>query len=234
MSSPWKANWFASAADAERDLWRGVEAQHVVATMRLLDSVHEQELLEWVLEGSKPPLADGSAGREYLIFTPFRYRSPNASRFRLANEPGAFYGADEPVTVAAELGYWRWRFLMDSGSLETREMETVHTFFLARFRGVELDIASPPWAARRKLWRNPGDYSNCHKLAMEVRSRGFASIRYESARREGHLCNVVFEPRSLSLRKPHAQQTWVCKTTAHQVIWARDRDLFEFAQGSAG
>lgn len=199
--------------------------------MRLLDSVHEQEVLERVLERSKPPLADGSEGRDYLVFTPFRYRSPHASRFRRADQPGAFYGADDPLTVAAELGYWRWRFLMDSEPLERGEMETVHTFFIVRFGGSEIDIATKPWTARRKLLRHASDYSSCQTLAMEARARGLASIRYESARREGHPCNVVFEPRSLSLRKPHAQQTWACKTTARNVIWAHDRELFEFAQG---
>lgn len=231
MSGPWKDGWFDAAAAAVRDIWRGVEAQHLVATLRLVDSVHEQELLESVLDGSKPPLPSGSEGRHYLLFTPFRYRSPQASRFRRADQPGAFYGADEALTVAAELGYWRWRFLMDSETLRRRELETVHTFFVARMRGTELDLTSKPWSAKRSLWRDPADYGACHHLAMEARSRGLASIRYESARREGHVCNVVFKPDALSMRKPPIEQTWACKTTAAIVIWAHGRELFEFAQG---
>lgn len=234
MSAPWKKGWFEStdlADPVDRELWRGVEAQHVVATLRLVDSVQEQELLERVLDASKPPVPAGTAGQHYLLFTPFRYRSPHASRFRRANDPGAFYGADDPLTVAAELGFWRRRFLMDSEPLRTRELETVHTFFVARFRGTELDISRAPWDAQRKKWRNSGDYSACHELAAEVRSRGLASIRYESARREGHPCNVVFEPQTLGMPRRQVQQTWACKTTATKVMWAHDRELFEFAQG---
>ena len=39
-----------------RRLWRGVEAQHLVATMKLVDSLAEQDLLEQILDESKPPL----------------------------------------------------------------------------------------------------------------------------------------------------------------------------------
>ncbi|HEY1229585.1 MAG TPA: RES domain-containing protein, partial [Ramlibacter sp.] len=54
--SRWPRKWLAGAASAKRDLWRGVEAQHRVATMRLVDTLREQDLLEQLLEQSKPPL----------------------------------------------------------------------------------------------------------------------------------------------------------------------------------
>ena len=38
-----------------RVLWRGVEAQHLVATMKLVDSLDEQAELERMLEASNPP-----------------------------------------------------------------------------------------------------------------------------------------------------------------------------------
>ena len=49
--------WFDGAVAPRRMLaWRGVEAQHVVSTMRLVDTPAEQDLLEQLLEGSKPPV----------------------------------------------------------------------------------------------------------------------------------------------------------------------------------
>jgi len=57
-------------------LWRGVEAQHVVSTMKLVDSEAEQVELEQILETSKPP----APAAHFLIATPFRYPSPRTDR----------------------------------------------------------------------------------------------------------------------------------------------------------
>ena len=83
----WKEDWFRTAGGAQRDLWRGVEAQHQVATMRLVDDLREQELLEQLLEASKPPLPPDASAAHYLLSTPFRYVSPWPSRFRTIPSP---------------------------------------------------------------------------------------------------------------------------------------------------
>ena len=56
MSRAWETAWLHHAKPAQRDLWRGVEAQHQVATMRLVDTVDEQLALEEIIEASKPPI----------------------------------------------------------------------------------------------------------------------------------------------------------------------------------
>jgi hypothetical protein len=226
----WDAGWLGSAAPARRELWRGVEAQHQVATMRLVDDLHEQELLEQVLEASKPPLPPGCAGLPYLLATPFRYASPWASRFRGEDEPGAWYGADDPHTVAAELAYWRWRFFTDSDGLRAEQLVTEHTFFLATFSGRELDLTVAPWVENRPAWRHSHDYVACQALARAVRRQppAAAAIRYESARQETGYCEVVFEPACLRLERPDAQQTWVCKTTSERVLLVHGPDRLEF------
>ena len=122
--SRWPRKWLSEAAGAKRDLWRGVEAQHRVATMRLVDTLREQDLLEQLLEQSKPPLPPQARATDYLLFTPFRYAPDWPSRFRRPDEAGAWYGADDPQTVAAELAYWRWKFVVDSDGL--RGMVTDH------------------------------------------------------------------------------------------------------------
>jgi hypothetical protein len=230
-ASQWKDDWFAQAKPARRKLWRGVEAQHRVATMRLVDSTAEQALLEQLLEASKPPLPPESQGLHYLISTPFRYCSPYASRYRPANQPGIWYGAEEPETVAAELAYWRWRFLVESDGLREAQLVTEHTFFQAQFKGLELDLTAPPWSKLRDALRNGEDYSLCHQLAHAVRERqapAIAALHYESARREGGLCEAVFLPATLSLPSLHLQQTWVCKTTRDLVMFRHDDDALEY------
>lgn len=231
---PWQDDWLAAVAPAaQRELWRGVEAQHRVATMRLVDDLQEQELLEQLLDASKPPLPAQAAGAHYLLSTPFRYVSPWPSRFRRPHEPGAWYGADEPATVAAELAYWRWRFFIDSDAFLDEQIVTEHTFFQAHFAGSELDLAAPPLAAYREVWRHPQDYEPCHELAARLRALDppLQSIRYESARREAGLCQVVFDVRSLALPHPNRQQTWVCKTTARRVLLSHDAESLQFEMG---
>ena len=93
-------------------LWRGVEAQHRISTMKLVDSVADQDLLEKMLEASKPPMPRDAQGMHYLLATPFRYASPWPSRFRAPGDPGVWYGAERLETACAEVGYWRWRFAM--------------------------------------------------------------------------------------------------------------------------
>ena len=181
-ASLWQAHWFGQAKPARRKLWRGVEAQHRVATMRLVDNLAEQELLEQLIEGSKPALPLGTQGLHYLISTPFRYTSPYPSRYRPANEPGIWYGAEEPETVAAELAYWRWKFLVESDGLRENQLVTEHTFFQALFRGVELDLTVPPWRRLRGVLRDGEDYSACHELARQVRERSnpaIAALHYD-------------------------------------------------------
>ena len=233
----WKTAWLAQARTQKRTLWRAVEAQHRVATMRLVDDLDEQHLLEQLLEASKPPLPQGARAAtgvavHYLLFTPFRYTSPWPSRFRRPDAPGTWYGADAPATVAAEIAYWRWRFFTDSDGLAKAQVITELTFFQARFTGLELDITAPPWDTQRAAWR-ADDYTHCHALADRARSLAppLQAIRYESARREGGMCQVVFDLQALALPHPHLQQTWTCKTTRHRVLLSHDDDWLQFDMG---
>src|SRR6185437_12416302 len=107
-SSTWTPPAVASESKAcELTLWRAVEAQHVVATRALVDSIAEQEILESVLEASKPPLPSPCTGLDYLLYTPFRYPpSWRGSRFRNYDDAGVWYGAEAVRTSCAELGYW--------------------------------------------------------------------------------------------------------------------------------
>jgi len=230
----WEEQWFSAAKPARRKLWRGVEAQHRVATMRLVDNLAEQSLLEQLLEASKPAPPQDSHGLHYLVFTPFRYISPYPSRYRPAHEPGIWYGADDTETVAAELAYWRRKFLNESDGLREAQLVTEHTFFQAQYLGIELDLTRPPWTGLRQALRDGEDYSVCHALARQIRERStpaIAALRYESARREGGKCQAVLLANALSLPPMHPQQTWTCKTTRQLVMFRHDDDAFEYAFG---
>ena len=95
--SGWDAAWFDNSIQARQlVVWRGVEAQHVVSTMRLVDTPDEQDLLETLLEGSKPAMPPTKQPKHYLLTNPFRYSPAFASRsllqaWRLPSRPGMVF-----------------------------------------------------------------------------------------------------------------------------------------------
>jgi hypothetical protein len=226
---PWREEWFAdSVRTASALLWRGVEAQHRVATLRLVDTLDEQAALEALLDASKPPLPPAAQDLHYLIATPFRYRSPHASRFRAPGEAGVWYGAKELHTACAEVAYWRWRFLMDSAGLRDGELVTEHTLFQAQVRGTAIDLTRAPWSAAADVWTHPSDYSGCHALARAARTQ-VQWIRYASVRKPGGLCGAVLAPQCLKVPAPPVQQTWTCKVTAARALMVHDGDRLAVA-----
>src|SRR5262245_56151992 len=86
--------------------WRFVEAQHLISTLKLVDSVDEQNVLEDIIDSSKPPVPPECRGLHYLLSTPFRYGAvyPSGSRFRRAGmTAGVFYASETPSTGVAEI-----------------------------------------------------------------------------------------------------------------------------------
>jgi hypothetical protein len=235
VSNLWQAAWFEAARSRSRLLWRGVEAQHLIATLRLTETAAEHRLLEELLERSKPPLPPHAHARHYLLTTPFRYRSPIASRFRRAQDPGAWYGAEELRTACAEAGYWRWRFLCDSDGLARQALHTTHSFFRAQVRGRCLDLTRVPWSAGQHSWRDPRDYGACQALAAAARVQRVAWIRYQSARVDTGVCGAVFEAATLTLCRTSPMQTWVCRSIRAGVRLQRSGaagESFEFDAAS--
>src|ERR1700746_1788437 len=123
MASPMSSNtWTASAllsraAPLSGSFWRVVEAQHIVSTMKLTDSLEEQAILENLIEETKPAIPPDCDGLHFLLMTPFRYsrQNPWGSRFRKPNaEAGVFYAAEHPETAIAETVFHRLRFFADS------------------------------------------------------------------------------------------------------------------------
>lgn len=203
----------------------------MASTMRLVDSLAEQTLLERILEASKPALAAGTERLHYLLATPFRYRPRAGSRFRAPFEAGVWYGAEHPRTALAEKSYWRWRFLADSPG--TPELKPVpHTLFQASVRGRALDLTKSPHVRDRARWAHPTDYSATQALATQARSLGVQMIRYESVRDPEHAaCIAVLDATVFGRSRPKSLQTWFIAATRERVRCVRDArgaETFEF------
>jgi hypothetical protein len=209
------------------DLWRAVEARHRVSTMVLVDTLDEQALLEHLLDDSKPALPKGQNALHWLLFTPFGYPPlPNGSRFRGPADPGVFYGAELQRTACAELGYWRWRLLMDSPALDSiGPMQ--QTLFKTPVRALSIDLQRPPLSRQRELWTDPSNYAPCQELARKARGAGIQMIRYESVRdRESGSCAAVLNHTAFSAKAPTDNQKWMLAVLRHRVIWRLD-SIFE-------
>ena len=206
----------------------------MASTMALVDSIEEQHVLERLLDDTKPAIPAAAAHLHWLLFTPFRYPPPpGGSRFRGPNDPGVFYGADAIRTACAELGYWRWRHLLDSPALNAMPTKP-QTVFQVKIKIDTVDLRAKPFTRDRRHWTDAGDYSRCQDFGRTARAAGVGAIRYESVRDPKHdACCAVLSPAAFAPPIPLEQQTWMLSVARDRVIWQRthvlDVEEHEFA-----
>jgi len=211
-------------------VWRIVEAQHTASTMKIVDNDDEQDLLETLLEGSKPAQPATALALDYLLATPFRYNPlRGGSRFRTVTDPGVFYGAESIRTASAELGFWRWKFLKDAVDLEKLE-PVAHTAFSADVSAQVVDLRQPPFGADAKAWLHPTDYTATQAIAQVAREANVGGIQYQSVRDPNPAwCVALLTPQAFSKPKPHAlMQTWWLAVHQDAVTWRRDNESMTF------
>ncbi|KWW36909.1 RES family NAD+ phosphorylase [Cupriavidus metallidurans] len=230
--------WTPPAVASERKpfalrLWRAVEAQHVVSTMPLVDTLEEQAVLEAVLDAGKPVVPLDARHLHYLIYTPFRYPpAAEGSRFRGPQDIGVFYGAEAIRTACAELGFWRWQFLQDSPALPRIDARAQTLFQVSvKTDGVALD--TPPFVDDGARWTDPNQHDECQAFGRTAREAAIGLIRYTSARDPVHgACAAILTPRAFDVPEPLATTTWMLTVRRDRVMWQRDdlqqRDSFEF------
>jgi hypothetical protein len=201
-----------------------VEAQNLVSTSKIMDTMAEQVILEDILEESKPPIPKEAADLHFLLFSPFRYEplQPNGSRFRAVYEQGVFYASETVRTAAAEVSYWRRRFLQDTAGLE-RLQPCSFTAFKVPIKTSCIDLREPPFACESAQWQHPTDYSATQALGRIAREADIGAIQYQSVRDpEKHFCVAVLTPLAFAAKKPDsAYQTWSLTISTEEAIWMR-------------
>lgn len=212
-------------------IWRMVESQHIAATMKLVDSRDEQDLLESLLESNKPALSFDTTGLDYVLATPFRYDPMRSgSRFRAITDPGVFYGAASIRTAGAELGYWRWKFLQDAVDLERLE-PVAHTAFRVEVKTSVVDLQRPPFEADGAHWQHPTDYGATQQLARVAREENIGGILYRSVRDpRPSWCLALLTPAGFAKPKPDDErQTWFLAVSPNEVTLRRDTESMQFS-----
>ena len=207
----------------EGSLYRIVESQVQVATRAYSDSLFEQELLEELIEDSKPPNPEVANNLNYLLTTPFRYPPLEwGSRFGSADELGIFYGTHSVYTTLAECAYYRLLFRNSIRFTDTDEtIRTEHTLFSIDYisdKGIKLHES--PFNKFRLELTDPINYAQTQNIGNAMRGSGVEVFEYESARdpKKG-TCAGLFSSKAFKQNLPKSQSQWFCDTNAHSVTF---------------
>ena len=199
--------------------WRVVEAQHRVSTMKLVDRLDEQSMLESLIEATKPPVPPECKSFHYLLATPFRYGAPypSGSRFRRAGmTPGVFYASRTSSTAIAEMTFHRLLFFAESPQTSWPVDAGDLTAFSVRFRTTAgIDLTAPPFDSDRARWTHPTDYAPCQALAHIAREADVDLLLYRSARDPGGANVAVLMCRAFAVREPLERQAWRLNLNSH-------------------
>ncbi len=222
MSLPtWTPSEVSSKASVgSKNIWRMVENQHVAATMKIVDTLFEQELLETIIEEQKPAIPTEAVTLDYLLFTPFRYLPPTGgSRFRGTDDPGVFYGAESIHTAAAEISYRRWQFLQDTTGLN-RLPPTQYTAFSIPVAGLMVDLRCHPFDKDAGYWLHPHDYQATQQFGRTAREALIDAIIYQSVRDpEPHFCMALLTTTAFQADKPRNLQNWTMTMLEKEAVW---------------
>ena len=203
-------------------LLRMLESQAQIATNRLVDALDKQQLLEELLEGTKPDYRPGSRHLHYLLATPFRYPPlRHGSRFGRRSEPALFYGALSLPTLLAESAYYRFVFWHGMAVPPARRLNTQHAVFEASYatpRGVRLQQA--PFDRWEAALTDRADYAVTQAPGSAMRAAEVSAFEYRSARDPEHGTNVaLYAPDALSQARPGFSEQWLAETTGGRVLY---------------
>jgi len=204
--------------------WRMVEAQHISSSRDLVESTAEHDLLEKLLENSKPPIAND---QHYLIFTPFRY-PPLAygSRFGNTFEPSLWYGSINIYTALAEVAFYRLKFFDDtSANLEYIEIPmTAFKAYIQTKKGI--DLTESPFNKYQDKISNKTSYDFSQNLGTEMRAGKIEAFMFTSARDKKFGKNVAsFTPEVFKMKDMQYianMQNWRCIANQNVIEFTRD------------
>lgn len=167
---------------------RVVEGQSYISTRQLVDSDVEQEMLEQLIDDSKPPYpANGDVGRlGYLLKTPFRYPPLKyGSRFGSKSEMGIFYGSLAIEVALCESAYSRFKFMVDSDAVFEPGVIKYTSFEVAVESGVGLNLTAGTWEKQKERISSKVSYQYSQSIGQQAKKQQIDVILYYSARTDG-------------------------------------------------
>lgn len=208
------------------DVVRIIESQEQVATTRIVANLEEQDLLEQMLESSKPGALEGEL--HYLLATPFRYPPLRyGSRFGSTLEPSLFYASLELQTCLQECAYYRFIFWYDMATEPPNPIITQHTTFEVALDSERcVDLRGAQYDAIRNEITSADSYRDSQALGSQLREAGAQMLVFESARGPGS--NVAVYAMDVFDGGPGAQEQWHSEVSGEQVLLRGVPGLFRF------
>ncbi|WP_144393939.1 RES family NAD+ phosphorylase [Pleionea sediminis] len=220
-------------------LYRVVESQEQVATTLITETKDEQNILEQLIEESKPKQDKELSDRHYLIKTPFRYPPLKyGSRFGSVWEPSLFYGSQTVECALAEVAYYRFRFLCDmenSESLTKHNIQSYHSSFYVNTQSdFGIQLHKQPFSDYRTELRSVLSYTVTQQIGSDMRDSGVLLFSFESARQEGGINGAAFHHSVIRSRSPMKLESWQCLTQQKRIVFhnAVNHQSLEFSKNS--
>lgn len=216
-------------------LKRMVENQQQKVTVVLVDSFDEHDVLERMLEESKPSFGHhGQLNRlDYLLRSPWRYPPLKwGSRFGRRFEPSLFYGSLTKDALFAEAAYYRLVFFDGMKKPFRDRVISQFTVFDAQYQTeAGIDLTKAPFATHTKTLRHKARYGPCQELGTELRDFGVIAVTYWSARAAGKEPNIaLFSPEGLRSRKHRRPVHGLCESQPDGVNFRFGNELISLAR----
>ncbi|HHF7375173.1 RES family NAD+ phosphorylase [Legionella bozemanae] len=208
----------------ELEPWRIVEDQYSSSSRDLVESSEEHDLLEKLLDDSKPQAANN---KHYLIFTPFRYPPLEyGSRFGNTYEPSLWYGSLTQKTAFAEVAFYRLKFFDDTvanlGYIEIRM--TAFKAYIQAKNGI--DLTKSPFQKYQDKISSKTNYEQSQLLGTEMREAKVEAFIFASARDKNAGENVAaFTPDVFKIKNKEYitnMQNWRCIANKNVIEFSRD------------
>jgi hypothetical protein len=206
--------------------WRVVEDQSRSSTRKMVDSTAEHELLEKLIEDSKPKFIyqkseQAFEGLHYLLSTPFRYPPlRRGSRFGQRHERNLFYASLALETALCEKAFHRLNFLLASaGNIGGKSVNCTAFNINVSTKG-GIDLCKKPFVDFRERISSPLSYNDSQALGAAMRSDGIEAFISYSARSKKNGKNLnIFTPKALGQNKllEKTFQIFSCYSTKNSV-----------------
>ena len=191
--------------------WRVVETQNKSYTRKLVDTDDEFDILENLLENSKPRVdEDTYAQYHYLLFTPFRYPPlKHGSRFGRRFEPSIWYGSINMETAFREVAFYRFLFLQDTHA-EIALNLMLSAYSVKAYSSKAIDLTVQPFDQYREMISSALTYECSQQLGSDMRNNGVEMFAYYSARTQKSTTNIgIFYPHVFKTKRLYDEPlTW--------------------------
>jgi hypothetical protein len=212
----------ANSGDLEG--YRIVENQEYNSTYSLVDDTAEHELLEEMIEESKPPKPGDCSFDDYLLFTPFRYPPlKDATRFGKVTERSPFYGSEKLDAAFAEKAYRIEKFDSDTKAIfPNRNLSFTSFKFFANAKRY-LNVLKVPFDKYKTRIHDPVNYSDSQDLGTEMRECEIQACLFESVRCSDIKNIAIFDP-SIFTNKSQDKKQWSCLIGHAEITFIQGRE----------